>query len=157
MMSCCELCVEFWHNEPIFLQNVYVKKTVTQKNEAILRGWAYGSSPCVPNQSMDWPYLNVSGAGLFHCLQKRHAGMWLSVICAPLPSRKKMFIGFRNGELGGKYTTSNCLWLLNQFRIKTAWWKQTLSQTTTNLGCSAPSCWAASWSASRNVMICWVL
>ena len=28
-------------------------------------------------------------------------------------------------------------------------------QTTTNLGCTDLSCSAASWSASRNVMICW--
>ena len=60
-----------------------------QKNTAILGGWAYGSPPCLPNPSMDWPYLNIS-AGLFHCLQKRHASMWLAVIYAPFPRQKNL-------------------------------------------------------------------
>ena len=80
---------------------------------------------------MDWPYLNVS-AGLFHCLQERHACMWLTVIYVSSPSRQKNPIGFRNGE----YKTWNWLWLVNQIRTKTARKKLTYCQTTTNLGCS---------------------
>jgi hypothetical protein len=38
-----------------------------------------------------WSYLNVS-AGLFHCLQKRHAGILLAVIYTTSSSRKKTFL-----------------------------------------------------------------
>ena len=37
---------------------------------------------------MDCCHLNVA-AGLFHCLQKRHADMWLAVIYTPSPSQKE--------------------------------------------------------------------
>ena len=46
---------------------------------------------------------------------------------------------------------------LKMFWTKTARWKQTLSLTTTNLGCPDHSYSAASWSAYRNVSIYWVL
>ena len=44
-----------------------------------------------------------------------------------LKPKKKPSIGCRNGE----YTTSNCLWLVYQFRTKTARWKWTLSEQQT--------------------------
>jgi hypothetical protein len=66
------------------------------------------------------------------------------------------------GHVVGVQTLSNAkqkklLWLVNQSLTRAAWWKLTLSQMITNLGCSGPSYTTALCSASRNMIMCAVL
>ena len=133
---------------------------------AIMHGWAYGSCRllgsghrisstsqaiffsakhrgkyCLVCRIHPWidPMLMSPQACSIACRRGMWACGWRSCTLHP-QAEKKPSIGCINGE----YTTLNCSWLVYQFRTKTARWKLTLSQTTTNLGCSDLSCSAAS-------------
>ena len=78
---------------------------------------------------------------------KRLAGMRLTVINFPAPSWKNSSIGLKNGVYCGKFSAINLLWLVNWTRA--AWCKLTLSQMTTNWGCSGPSWTSVSWCVQK--------
>ena len=144
---------------------------------SIVHGWAYGSCRLLVSghrisSTSQAIFSSAKHRGNFALCAESIHGLtlcWCLRRPVPLPAEEAC-----EHEVGGHIRTISkpkiiILWglemvckgasigLVNQLRTRAARWKQTLSQTTTNLGCSGLSCTAASWSASRNVIMCSVL